>query len=406
MNVRTALPSDLDDLLALDSLCFSADDPTVEPPEPDDLKSGVENRTVLLIEENQEITAFAHYVFPSQDHAYLNAVGVRPDRRRQGRARKLIDKFFEEVREASPKCSISAVASIENEPTASLLLSMNFVIRTIMKDYYAPGRDRLYFQYKFRVEYLDPDERFVVPLTARPHMESLLADDRYVITRLVRLPVGSAFEFSRFDREDFAALESNETAAGVQFSGVILSSIAFVLGFSLSSPRYPEAARVLLLCATLATTLSLIVYANTSGDTARLRSNSFTEHMKWGNILSEFGGVFPFLISLPVTFAAVSGSRPAALIVSGIFSVGMTLYNISRFSLSRRFDSSAWTRLTAAVVCASPVGGTLGIRTPWIMWTWTSTVIIALTVLSGIYTLRREEEKPPGDRSLEWMVRA
>jgi ribosomal protein S18 acetylase RimI-like enzyme len=406
MHLRIAQNGDLVALHELDAICFPAGDVDWEPAEPDELEEGVRKGTVLLAEDQDDgVLGYLHYAFLRPDHAYLNAVAVRPGARRRGVARLLIRNFFDIVRSVDPACSISAVAGLGNLPAAALLLSDGFVIRTLMRDYYGPGRDRLYFQVKVRIEFLDPDERFVVPLGARQHIERLLMDERYVITSLVRLPSDHAFEFSRFDREDFAALESNETAAGIQFSGVVLSAIAFVLGFSFASSKYPDAARVLLLGASLMTTLSLIIYANTSGETARLRSNSFSDHMKWGNVLSEFGGVFPFLISLPVTFAGVSRSRVAALIVSGLFAIGMIGYSMSRFSLSRRFAGSVWTRLATLITCTSAVWGTAVIDSAVAMWTWTAVVTATLTAQSAIYILKRPNERRQEARPAAWSTR-
>ncbi|CQR59662.1 hypothetical protein [Streptomyces leeuwenhoekii] len=95
----------------------------------------------------------------------------------------------------------------------------------------------------------------------------------------------AAVAFARFERDDPASLQSGEAAAGIAFSGSLLAAITFILGFALTSSRFPDDVRLLLIGATFSTMLSLTVYASASGELARIRANSFARTMKWGNVL-------------------------------------------------------------------------------------------------------------------------
>ncbi|MEK8105420.1 hypothetical protein NKG94_10085 [Micromonospora sp. M12] len=102
------------------------------------------------------------------------------------------------------------MTSPENLAMLGLLLSRGFVVRTIVPDYFGPGRDRYYCQHKSRVEYVDADERYLIPVAASAQIATLLAGEQNVITGLVNLPAGPALELSRFEKDDFAALQSDE----------------------------------------------------------------------------------------------------------------------------------------------------------------------------------------------------
>jgi membrane protein DedA with SNARE-associated domain len=93
------------------------------------------------------------------------------------------------------------------------------------------------------------------------------------------------------------------------------------------------------------------------------------------------------------------------LIVSGLFAVGMIGYSMSRFSLSRRFAGSVWTRLATLITCTSAVWGTAVIDSAVAMWTWTAVVTATLTAQSAIYILKRPNERRQEARPAAWSTR-
>ncbi|GGN76715.1 GNAT family N-acetyltransferase [Nocardia rhizosphaerihabitans] len=398
-DIRTAAEADVAALNALDAVCFPPGDLDREPASEDELRNGVQNQRIFVATRGDHIVGFIHFERPTPGHVYISALGVSPQARGAGLARELLQHLMRYLRsyESDALPSISTVTSPRNHPMLRLLLREGFIARTVMVGYFGPGHDRLYLQYKVRVDYVDPDERYLVPVVAMRHVEQLLADDKYVITDLVELPSGPAFEFCRFDRDDLAGLEAEETATSVTFAGTVLAAITFVLGTSLSSSSYPDPARALLLAAVLATTMALVVYTNAAGDIARLRSHAFDLHMRVGNILSEFGGVYPFLISLPITFFVVTKSVYAGAVAAGVFAVTLTIYERSRFSISRRFDQSRVTTAFRGFTVTAPLTGVLVMRWPIASWAWTVAVVLALCSLSWIFLFRRPRERLDGD---------
>lgn len=409
LTIRSATPADLSDLLTLDEICFPPDDAGREPAAPQEFENGLSQDRVRVAQFGEQIVGFLQYEIPSRHHLYIGGLATHPDFRRQGIARALLDHLLSQIDQSEPSesKSVSTVTSPDNLEMLSLLLSRGFVVRTIMENYFGPGRHRFYCQYKVKIEYVDPDERYIVPVPALAHIITLLSSERYVITSLVELPAGPAFEISRFERDDFASLQSDETSAGITFSAGVLAAITFVLGLSFTSSNYPDGVRTILMGAALATTVSLIVYANASGELARLRSNVFGHHMKWGNVLSEFGGVYPFLISLPVTFAKVTASTWAALATAVIFSVALLVYERSRFSISVRFRQTRLTFLLTLMAGISPVLGTVSVQqsSEIATWVWTAAVAAVLTMLSVTYLFRRPAESLVPQLEQRWQSR-
>lgn len=405
-DIRVANVSDVADLDALDGLCFPAGDVDREPASEDELRDGVSGGRVFVWVEADKIVGFIHFERPSTSHVYISSLAVHPSWRRQGIAAQLLDHLMSLLCSSdngrSP--SISTVTSPMNHAMLGLLFSRRFVARTIMRGYFGPGRDRMYCQHKHRIEFLDPDERYLVPVEAEEHWEKLVSDEKYVITSIVQLPAGPAFEFCRFDHDDLAGLQSDEVSTSVTFAGTILAAVTFILGFALSSDSYPGLVRALLLASTLATTVSLVIYTNSAGDIARLRSNSFNVHMQTGNVLSEFGGFYPFLIALPVTFAHVTMSEPAGLAAGGFFVASLAFYESSRFSIASRFRRSPHRVALLALVVTAPLSGVVAIRSNLGSWAWTIGIVVVLAVLSISYLAEPVGEQRRSTRR-DWDIR-
>jgi hypothetical protein len=254
------------------------------------------------------------------------------------------------------------------------------------------------------VEYVDPEARHLVPVSAREQLAESLAPDDHAVTALVSLGGEPAFEIARFERDDPAALQSGEAAAGIAFSGSILAAITFLLGFAFSSTRFPDDVRLLLIGATFATVLSLIVYASASGELARIRSNSFGRIMKWGNVLSEYGGVLPFVISLPVTYAQASGDPWTTMVLAVVLSAAIGWYERSEFSIAHRFRRSRVELALKLFTAASPTIGAGLVAAEATSWPWTIALMAALTARTWLYLFRRGAEADIAERR-QWRIR-
>jgi hypothetical protein len=262
-----------------------------------------------------------------------------------------------------------------------MLLSRGFIVKTALSNYFGPGKDRLYCQLRVRRPYSDPNDRYILDTGATEQVYALLATQSYAITQILATADGHMFEISRFDEDDIAALQANEYNAGIAFSTAILAALTFLLAFAFASSRYPDGARALLGIATLTSTVSLIVYANASGEVGRLRSKNFDQFMQWGNLLSEYGGVIPFLLTIPATFTNVTDNKAVAWSMGALFSVALLLYEISDFSMTSRFPRTAIYRWPAYLTAAIPLLGVPASGSTWLGWAW-------MVGTTGLLTLR------------------
>jgi ribosomal protein S18 acetylase RimI-like enzyme len=112
--------------------------------------------TSFIIEDQNRIIAFV-IGFISQTHpkeAYIHFVGVHPDERKKGYAKKLYNHFFETVKQRG--CSIvKCVTSPVNKASIAYHTKLGFDILksdvqieeiSVQKDYDGPGQDRVVFQ--------------------------------------------------------------------------------------------------------------------------------------------------------------------------------------------------------------------------------------------------------------------
>lgn len=405
MNLVTlAVERDLDEIRQLDQLCFPPGDLYQESAAPGELAKGISAGRVSIMRRNGQIVGFLQYEQPLEDHIYISALGVHPDAREQQVGRTLLRNLLSGISASGKNPAVSTVTGPSNYVMLRLLLSQGFLVRTIMRDYFGPGRDRFYCQYKVRAGYVDPDDRYLIPAHATDHMAKLMTTG-YVITSAVSLPAGPAFEMCKFERDDFASLQSAECAASITFSAGALGAITFVLGFSFIYSNYPDDVRVLLIAAAVITTFSLIIYANASGELSRLRSNIFSHHMKWGNLLSEYGGALPFLVTLPVTFASVTRNKLVALVAALIVSLALCMYERSSFAIASRFRRTLFSASLEFVSCSAPITGVLAVFYMTVTWPWTAAISAALMLRVVIYLIRRPAESGPSTRNARWAIR-
>ncbi|MET7732612.1 GNAT family N-acetyltransferase [Streptomyces sp. NPDC005402] len=396
--VRAARPADL---IALRSLLADACEPQ-DIPAPALLTEAVDRGLVRVAVSDGELVGCVAAEMPSPGHARLTVVAVRPESRRQGVAARLLDETLHALlHEPDEPPLISAMARTDQPALTQLLLGCGFIGTRVMR---LPGLP-VHYQYKSRVEYVDPEARHLVPVSAREQLAESLSPPDHAVTALVTLGGEPAFEIARFERDDPAALQSGEAAAGIAFSGSILAAITFLLGFAFTSTRFPDDVRLLLIGATFATVLSLIVYASASGELARIRSNSFGRIMKWGNVLSEYGGVLPFVISLPVTYAQASGDPWTTMVLAAVLSAAIGWYERSEFSIAHRFRRSRTELGLKLFTAASPTVGAALVAADATSWPWTIALMAALTARTWLYLFRRGAEADIAERR-QWRIRA
>ncbi|SHN46402.1 GNAT family N-acetyltransferase [Cryptosporangium aurantiacum] len=395
--VRSATTADLDALAELHGLAG----PGLGAPPPDTSEG------VRLAEVGSVPVAYLVVERPPGSHVFLSSLVVHPERRSHGDEKLLIADVLQEAkgRDVRDRPAVSMQVAVDDTDLLHALFEQGFVGRRALDNLFAPGRHGLYCVYKSRYEYLDPDERYLLALTSWQAIQRLIDEESYAVTGAYHLGGRRVLEVARFENEDIATLQSDESMAGIAFAAGILAAITFVLGFSFTSGKYPDDIKVLLLGAALTTTLALIIYANTSGELARLRSNAFVDNMKWGNVLSEYGGVLPFVVSLEVTYAQLTPSWVPALITGGVASVALGCYFRSGFSLASRFTQSVWTHLLTAVIVIAPAAGAVVVRYSPISWPWTLAFAGSLIAQSTVFLFARRSEAGTRDGMQRWQIR-
>jgi len=405
-STRAAGPDDLPRLRSLLTDSFEA---AIIPPASALLADAVERDLVRVAESEGELVGCIAAEMPSPGHARLSVIAVRASTRRQGVASQLLTEMVREFpRRSSEAPLISAVARTEELAVTRLLLACGFIGTRVMRTDATSGTSgtslHIHYQHKARVEYVDPDARHLVPAHAREQLAESLAPSDQAVTAVVTLGGKPAFEIARFEQDDPATLQSGEAAAGIAFSGSILAAITFLLGFAFSSSRFPDDVRLLLIGATFSTVLSLIIYASASGELARIRSNSFGKIMKWGNVLSEYGGVFPFLISLPVTYAQASGDPWSTMILAVVLSAAIGWYERSEFSIAHRFRRTRPELALMVLTAASPAAGAALVVADATSWPWTTVLTATLAARTWLYLFRRGAEADIEERR-QWQIR-
>lgn len=333
--IRPATTADLDALTRLSGTCFAQNDLTLDAPAPGDLEAGIADGMLWVIESDGTVIGMLR-AEPLSDHIHLSLLGVHPEYRGRGHGRQLLEDAVDRFHTAKPRRTVTAAVYSGNVPAIALLASVGITPRRGIRDYAGPGRDRLYCRLDTNpAQPAPPEDRALVPVTAREHLQALLEDDDHAITGVVASAGGTLFEVSTIALEDEHSLKVDEASVGVTEAGSIAAGLTFLLGISFAVPDYAEPLRVLLLFATILTVGSLQIFASATGPRSRTVDDSFSSHMKWGNLLLEYGGLLPVAIVLPSVFDQASPHESLSLVVAILVSVALAVYEYSPFSLAR-----------------------------------------------------------------------
>lgn len=271
-----------------------------------------------------------------------------------------------------------------------LALSEGFRAEVFLPDAFGPGAHRLILH---RVEQpcrALPDTTIHVP-ALNPEALSAAMALGMVVTDVIDLPHGPAWCLCRVDESAVLTARANESAVAVGFASVILGAIAFLLGFGLTSDEFPADLLAALSVALVVTLTAMIVYANTTGELTSLRFGSFDRAMSVGNILSEFGGVFPVFHVVPVALASITGSIPAGAVACVGSAVTSFAYQRSDFDILDRYrdNQTVFATMTAWLVLA-PAAGFLSFALADTTMIWSMADIAFLGAIT-FWCLRREE---------------
>ncbi|ONH27541.1 GNAT family N-acetyltransferase [Pseudofrankia asymbiotica] len=100
-----------------------------------------------VVEDDHGLAALLVAFFsPSQPHvAYIHFVGVRPDQRRGGWARRLYEEFFHRARAAGCR-EVHAITGPGNTSSIAFHRRLGFVVGGPVSDYNGPGRPMVTFR--------------------------------------------------------------------------------------------------------------------------------------------------------------------------------------------------------------------------------------------------------------------
>ncbi|CAN5353757.1 hypothetical protein BH10ACT7_BH10ACT7_20260 [soil metagenome] len=333
--VRLATTADLDAVIRLATSCIPKDEPTLDAPGSGELEAGIENGMLSVIESDGTVIGMLRAEHLS-DHVHLGLLAVDPEYRGRGHGRRLVDDAIARFHAARPRRTLTASVDSSNLPAIALLAAVGITPRRGIRDYAGPGRDRLYCRLDTNpAQPAPPEDRALVPVTAHGYLLSLLDDGDHAITGVVPSAGGTLFEVSTIALEDEHSLKVDEASVGVTEAGSIAAGLTFLLGISFAVPDYAEPLRVLLLFATILTVGSLQIFASATGPRSRTVDDSFTSHMKWGNLLLEYGGLLPVAIVLPSVFDQASPNESLSFVVAILVSIALAVYEYSPFSLAR-----------------------------------------------------------------------
>src|SRR5512147_994323 len=150
---RVARPDDQTEIHALLSDTCAA---TAIPP-PGLLADAIARGLVRVAESEGNVVGCIAAEMPTSGHVRLSAISVRDAMRRQGMASRLLAEMVEEVpQKPNEPPLISAVVRTEELVLARLLLQGGFIGTRIMRTGRSDDDVHIHYQYKLRVEYIDP----------------------------------------------------------------------------------------------------------------------------------------------------------------------------------------------------------------------------------------------------------
>ena len=399
--VRSASPEDLNQLRQLDSLCFPADQPGVEHAAQGELELGITNGTMLVIERRHQILGFLQYhvIHEHELGVFLSGLAVHPSARREGLASRLIGVFLDRMK--TPRFANSILSTSvdpSNHAMLRLLTSNGFVGEVVIDGYFGPGKNRLICRHRVTPEMLVSDDLLFMPVHNQLDLKKRLDREDWMLAGVREFPNGTMYELRRYSLTDRAAVMSTECTVSVTFASVIIGALAFLTGFGMVRTGFPPDLLSQLIIALIVSTIGLVIYANASGELSAFHYERFSEYMEWGNIITEFGGVYPVLQIVPVAVASITHRQALGGVTCIVASASAALYQASPFDIFDRYNNNRILFfITTSLLVISPTVGFL------CQWQLNSTAIwsvanVVLLIGSAILCARRIGQIGLGER--------
>lgn len=133
----------------------------------------------------------------------------------------------------------------------------------------------------------------------------------------------------------------NEASISVMLTSFMTAVVIFFIGLLLTGePELQMRLRVplvLLFFSSFGFLYSTLVYANASGEIARLKKNKFDRQMTIGNILSEFFGVYCLVFAVPIVVLGYSPDKILSFFVLIISLFSFLIYHLMGYSILQRY---------------------------------------------------------------------
>jgi ribosomal protein S18 acetylase RimI-like enzyme len=339
VTLRRATSDDLAQIEAIDAAAFG-DAAGAELASKSELQTGIEDNCTLVAcdPRTTAVIGFVQwFVSPEDRLVFLCGMAIEPARQNRGVGSLLLDGFLEIVDGAvdSSDWTLEATTAPSNTRMVALLTEREFVGCRYVPDYYGADKARIYLRRGHARRRYDESTRVLVPATSDGALSHLRSTETH-LRKLIRLPHGPHFELVGVS-EELVVAQANESSASVAFTGIFFTAVAFLTGFALATDGFPSDLLALLVGSLVVLALSLIVYANSTGALSSLNSGDFDEYMQVGNVLSEFGGVYPFFHVIPVVLVSLTKSDAVGLMTCVGASVVLALYHWSRFEILERY---------------------------------------------------------------------
>lgn len=136
-------------------------------------------------------------------------------------------------------------------------------------------------------------------------------------------------------------LHMGETEVSVSLTSFMTATVFFFIGLLLTGERELQIrlriAIIYLFLSAFGFLYSTLIYANASGEIARLHKRLFERQMSLGNIVSEYFGVYFLIFAIPIVILGYSPDRVLGVVVFAVCFLGFSAYHFLGFSILERY---------------------------------------------------------------------
>ena len=154
-------------------------------------------------------------------------------------------------------------------------------------------------------------------------------------------------------KRDLSLLE-DEVSISVSLTGLFTAVTLFFVGLLITKfESYDISIKIpilFLIISTFAFLYSTLIFATGSGELARFNPKNIDKNMAIGNTISEYLGVYPFILSVPLVINAITTDaflRYSTLIV---VLIGLIIYHKSGFSIMGRHFKNKHTLFLTLII--------------------------------------------------------